>query len=68
MSRVYLKCVPYDKGMVTLGLEAGVDGVDCSPRGRRSNFAAQPLRSSGYAEDLERLALDSKAEGGRSRP
>ena len=61
MSRVYLKCVPYDKGMVTLGLEAGVDGVVVP----RADVAATSQLSRCEvlaAEDLERLALDSKAE------
>ena len=27
MSRIYFRCVPFDKGQVTLALESGVDGV-----------------------------------------
>lgn len=38
MSRIYFRCVPFDKGQVTLALESGVDGV-IVPRARVEQVA-----------------------------
>ena len=65
MSRVYLKCVPYDKGMVTLALEAGVDGV-VVPRADVAATSQLSRCEVVAAEDLERLALDSTAAEGEA--
>lgn len=61
MSRVYLQCVPFDKGLVTLGLEAGVDGV-VVPK-ENVELASQLSRCKVFAfEDLEKITLDSKED------
>lgn len=61
MARIVLRCVPFDKGAVTLSLEAGVDGLIVP--GEDVSKASQLSRCAVYAdEEIEKIGLESKQD------
>ncbi|WP_297048226.1 3-dehydroquinate synthase II family protein [uncultured Desulfovibrio sp.] len=61
MSRIYFRCVPYDKAALTLALESGVDGVIVPARDAAQ--AASLARCEVWAdEETPRVALAAKAD------
>ena len=61
MSRIYFRCVPFDKGQVTLALESGVDGV-IVPRARVEQVAGLSRCPVWADEDVAVAALTAKAD------
>ena len=61
MSRIYVNCVPFDKGDVTLALESGVDGV-IVPREHVDQVAGLSRCPVWAAEDVATMALNVKAD------
>ncbi len=61
MSRIYFRCVPFDKGQITLALESGVDGV-IVPRARVEQVAGLSRCPVWADEDVAVAALTAKAD------
>ena len=61
MSRIYFRCVPFDKSAVTLALESGVDGV-IAPREHVEQVAGLARGAVWADEDTPLAALTSKAD------
>ena len=61
MSRIYFRCVPFDKSAVTLALESGVDGV-IAPREHVEQVAGLARGAVWADEDPPLAALTSKAD------
>ncbi|SDF14598.1 3-dehydroquinate synthase II family protein [Desulfovibrio legallii] len=61
MSRIYFRCVPFDKSAVTLALESGVDGI-IAPRQHVEQVAGLARGSVWADEDTPLATLASKAD------
>lgn len=61
MSRIYFRCVPFDKEQVTLALESGVDGV-IAPRERVEQVAALSRCPVWADEEAAVITLAAKAD------
>lgn len=61
MTQVWLKAVPYDKKLVTLALESGVDAL-VAPRDRIEDVKALGRATVLAEEEFSRLALSAKAD------
>ncbi len=61
MRTILFKSVPFDKGLVTLALESGVDGV-IVPRGQVESVAALARCRVLADEDVATIALSAKAD------